>query len=107
MTGRALILAAAIPLAGCGGEDGGAEPEPGARLFESAGCAGCHTLRAAGADGKLGPDLDQIRPDAARIAAQVRRGGSGMPAFADRLSATEIETIARYVANAAGGSRDP
>jgi mono/diheme cytochrome c family protein len=104
MTGRALVLTAAIALAGCGGEDGGAEPEPGARLFESAGCAGCHTLRAAGADGRVGPDLDRIRPDAARIAVQVRRGGSGMPSFADRLSATEIETIARYVAEVAGRS---
>jgi mono/diheme cytochrome c family protein len=104
MIGRALVLTAAIALAGCGGEGGGADPEPGARLFESAGCAGCHTLRAAGANGRVGPDLDQIRPDAARIAAQIRRGGSGMPSFADRLSAIEIDTIARYVANAAGRS---
>ncbi len=37
-------------------------------------CGFCHSLRAAGASGVIGPDLDQLKPDAARVAAAVRGG---------------------------------
>lgn len=35
------------------------DPEAGAQVFASAGCAGCHTFAAAGSDGTAGPDLDE------------------------------------------------
>ncbi|MGH2952605.1 MAG: c-type cytochrome [Solirubrobacterales bacterium] len=50
-----------------GAEEGPAEDEAdvaetpaadGAAVFESAGCASCHTLRAAGSSAQTGPDLD-------------------------------------------------
>src|SRR6478752_968005 len=34
----------------------------GKAVFTSAGCAGCHTLKAAGATGAVGPNLDQLKP---------------------------------------------
>jgi mono/diheme cytochrome c family protein len=34
------------------------DPEAGKAVFTSAGCAACHTLSAANASGKVGPDLD-------------------------------------------------
>ena len=34
----------------------------GAAVFKNNGCAACHTLTAAGATGKVGPDLDKL-PD--------------------------------------------
>jgi cytochrome c oxidase subunit 2 len=37
---------------------------PGAAVFQSAGCAGCHTFAAAGSSGNTGPDLDNLQPAA-------------------------------------------
>jgi len=55
------LLAALLLLAGCG--TGGKAPakddkQNGAKLFKSAGCAGCHVLVAAGSVGTTGPNLD-------------------------------------------------
>jgi cytochrome c oxidase subunit II len=41
----------------------------GATVFKNNGCAGCHTLKAAGATGKVGPDLDNL-PQYAKQAGQ-------------------------------------
>ncbi|HEY2073272.1 MAG TPA: cytochrome c oxidase subunit II [Gaiellaceae bacterium] len=44
-----------------------ASPNPGtagAAIFKNNGCAACHTLTAAGATGKVGPDLDKLAQDA-------------------------------------------
>jgi cytochrome c oxidase subunit II len=47
---------------------GGKAPttEPGLAVFQANGCGGCHTLKAAGADGKVGPDLDNLKQDATK-----------------------------------------
>jgi mono/diheme cytochrome c family protein len=74
----------------------------GARIFSSSGCAGCHTLKAAGAGGSIGPNLDQVRPSESAVAAIVRSGGGPMPAFAGKLSDAQITAVARYVASVAG-----
>jgi cytochrome c oxidase subunit II len=39
---------------------GGPPGQAGKAVFESNGCASCHTLTAAGATGKVGPDLDKL-----------------------------------------------
>ncbi|MBJ7348683.1 MAG: cytochrome c oxidase subunit II [Thermoleophilaceae bacterium] len=44
---------------------GDAGKENGAAIFASAGCASCHTLKAANATGKLGPSLEGIGGDPA------------------------------------------
>jgi len=74
----------------------------GAQLFKSSGCGGCHTLKAAGANGAVGPNLDQVRPSASDAAAIIRSGGGPMPAFADKLSDAQISALASYVASVAG-----
>jgi len=65
-------------------------------------CAVCHSLRDAGATGNIGPDLDELKPDAARVASAVQKGFENMPAFGHVLSPAQIEAVARYVAGAAG-----
>ncbi len=65
-------------------------------------CSLCHTLREAGASGAVGPDLDQLKPDAARVAAAVSNGLGVMPPFADTLSAEQIRAVAHYVSSVAG-----
>jgi mono/diheme cytochrome c family protein len=111
----AVVVVAALVLftAACGGSGGGGggskETEgagsPGEKIFTSAGCAGCHTMEAAGATGKVGPNLDELRPNQQTVARQVRTGGNGMPSFKDKLSAAEIGQVAAFVSTAAGTGR--
>jgi sulfite dehydrogenase len=68
-------------------------------------CAICHTLKEAGATGNVGPVLDDVQPDEARVAAAVRGGIGLMPSFAGSLSDAQIRALARYVSKATGGAR--
>ncbi len=61
-------------------------------------CALCHTLRDAGAEGQIGPVLDELKPDAARVLKILRSGFGAMPSFAEKLSEAEMAAVARYVA---------
>jgi mono/diheme cytochrome c family protein len=74
----------------------------GAAIFKGAGCAGCHTLSAAGATGTVGPNLDQLKPSTSVVAHQVMVGGGVMPAFQGKLSAAQIQAVAQYVSSSAG-----
>jgi mono/diheme cytochrome c family protein len=115
-----LMLVAIVVLLGfaaCGGDDdddeggeataaetqAGAGEADGAAVFASAGCGGCHTLAAANASGGTGPNLDDLMPSQDQVAEQVRNGGGGMPAFEGDLSDEEIDAVAQYVADSAGG----
>jgi cbb3-type cytochrome c oxidase subunit III len=71
----------------------------GAKIFKGAGCAGCHTLAAAGSTGTIGPNLDQLKASltVAIVANQVTNGGAVMPAFKGKLSAAQIQAVAQYV----------
>ena len=40
-------------------------------------CSNCHTLKAAGATGHLGPDLEKLRPSYPRVLEQLITGGTG------------------------------
>jgi mono/diheme cytochrome c family protein len=115
-----LLLAAIVLLLGfaaCGGDDdddeggeaaatetqaGGGEAD-GAAVFVSAGCGGCHTLAAANSSGQTGPNLDDVMPSQDAVAEQVRNGGGAMPAFEGELTDAEIDAVAQYVADSAGG----
>lgn len=67
-------------------------------------CASCHTLKAAGASGTVGPNLDELEPDLATVEHQVVVGGGPMPAFGEEglLNAKEIKAVATYVSAVAG-----
>jgi mono/diheme cytochrome c family protein len=78
-------------------------PPDGAKVFADSGCGGCHTLKAAGASGTTGPNLDSLKPDAGTVTAVVKSGSGAMPAFGGRLSGAEIQAVADYVSAQAGG----
>ncbi|HKG02088.1 MAG TPA: c-type cytochrome [Conexibacter sp.] len=67
-------------------------------------CASCHMLAAAGADGKVGPNLDQLQPPAGLVEDAVERGrqrGNGtMPAGI--VQGEDVAAVAAFVA-AVGG----
>ena len=73
----------------------------GKQLFTQ-NCAGCHTLKDANASGKVGPDLDQLKPDQPTVQRQVTNGGGAMPAFKGQLSDKEIQAVSQYVSSVAG-----
>jgi mono/diheme cytochrome c family protein len=78
------------------------DPVAGKKVFTSAGCSGCHTLKDAGATGNIGPNLDDLKPSEAAVQHQVEVGGGAMPAFKGQLSATQIQDVAAYVSSSAG-----
>lgn len=80
----------------------GTQTSAGAQVFASAGCGSCHTLKAAGATGAIGPNLDQVRPSAATVAAIVRSGGGSMPSFAGKLTDAQIAAVGSYVSSVEG-----
>jgi mono/diheme cytochrome c family protein len=121
---------AAVVLAGCGSEGVtspapetvvGSLPKPtqepetaafklkgdataGKAIFAKAGCTGCHTLKAAGATGTVGPNLDQVKPDYRLATARVTNGKGAMPSFKGQLSDQEIANVAAFVVTSTGGT---
>jgi sulfite dehydrogenase len=114
VSGTAFVAAAAlVALAGalCARGAAAADADPrfaeGRAIFlggTTPACALCHTLKEAGATGAVGPVLDDVRPDEARVAAAVRGGVGAMPSFAGTLSDAQIRAVAHYVAKASGGA---
>ena len=101
----ALAFVAAAPMSATAADD--AQMAEGRALFTGGAtppCAICHTLKDAGATGAVGPVLDDLRPDEARVAAALRGGIGAMPSFAESLSDAQIRALAHYVAKASGGS---
>ncbi|ETF02957.1 sulfite dehydrogenase (cytochrome) subunit SorB [Advenella kashmirensis W13003] len=102
--------AAAVLWVGVAGASFAADPqlEKGKALFISEAapaCAVCHTLKDSGSTGTIGPDLDELKPDAARIKKVLQEGMGAMPSFADSLDEASIDAIAAYVVHATGGEK--
>ncbi len=93
---------AGLPVQG-GGGGGRITATSGENIFAAAGCAGCHTLAAAGSTGTIGPNLDEAKPSKALAVERVTHGKGAMPSFRDRLSRAQIEAVAEYVSSSAGG----
>jgi cytochrome c oxidase subunit II len=97
---------------GGGGGGGQAAAPSGEELFSSAGCAGCHTLNAAGATAKVGPDLGKlgdaanakfIRTSIVDPNADVTKGYQPdiMPQnFGTQLSKEELDALVKYLLEA-------
>src|SRR5256885_13048297 len=80
-----------------GAGSGGGASAAGKAVF-TGNCGSCHTLKAAGTTGQVGPNLDQISLGRADIESTVRQGRGGMPAFGGRLSDAQISAVAAFVA---------
>ena len=61
-------------------------------------CALCHSLQAAGAEATIGPSLDELKPDKAKILEAVRKGVGVMPPFEGKLTPEQIDAVADFVA---------
>ena len=75
----------------------------GKKVFATAGCGGCHTLKDAGTTGNVGPNLDQLKPSerdrrstrSRSAAARCRRSRASSPT-------PQIKAVATYVSSVAG-----
>ncbi len=78
----------------------------GLEIFnETAGCAACHVLKAAGSEGNIGPNLDTVADlTQASVKDIVTHGLGVMPAFGEDeiLTKEEIDIVSFYVANSVG-----
>lgn len=107
-----MVMAAAILTIGCGGGEApvaapiAADPNLSAaanrgkvvflRQAQPA-CSMCHVLGDAASAGGMGPNLDQVVLDRAKIATTVTNGVGLMPAQSGVLSPTEIDDLASYL----------
>ena len=76
----------------------------GLEIFnETAGCAGCHILKAAGSEGNIGPNLDTVNVTKEYVIEMVTWGLGVMPAYGEEgiLTKEEIDIVSVYVANSA------
>ena len=81
---------------------GGKTAAPDGKQIFTANCASCHTLKAAGSTGTVGPNLDAAKPSESVAETQVTNGGGVMPAFKGTLTPAEIKAVATFVSSSAG-----
>ena len=99
-----LLFTAAITASPFGLAADAAQLEEGKTLFTASAqpiaCAVCHTLVDAGATGTIGPDLNELQPNADRIRKTMMEGMGAMPSFAESLDEPQREAIIQYVLHA-------
>jgi mono/diheme cytochrome c family protein len=75
------------------------------KVFFRVYCSSCHTLKAAGATGRVGPNLDKLKPSYARVVKQVTTGGTQERGLSPSMltfgpgtfTASDIRDIAAFV----------
>ncbi len=72
--------------------------DKGKQIFLNSGnCATCHSLKDAGSVANVGPSLNEIYPDLARVKMAVSNGIGVMPAYLGILTDDEIDAVSYYV----------
>ena len=78
-------------------------PSPRASRSSPSHVAPATRSRDAGTNGSVGPNLDQLKPDKARVQSAIENGGAGTGAMpANIVTGEEAEAVATYVASVAG-----
>jgi cytochrome c6 len=102
----ALLLLPLAALASACGSSGSkpsaAQLARGKKVFLSAGCGSCHSLRATGSKGLVGGPLDGLKFREEFVEQRVRFGGDGMPQFEHKLSDMDIKAVSAFVSKASG-----
>jgi mono/diheme cytochrome c family protein len=81
----------------------GGDATAGRKVFLSAGCTSCHTLKDAGSTGTVGPNLDQAKPPLSLAVQRVTKGAGAMPSFTGQLTTKQIADVTAYVVTKSGG----
>jgi mono/diheme cytochrome c family protein len=78
------------------------DPTAGKKVFQTAGCGGCHTLADAGTSGNVGPKLTGAHVPLQLVVHNVTQGAGAMPSFKGQLSDKQIANVSAYVVKASG-----
>jgi mono/diheme cytochrome c family protein len=77
--------------------------ERGRTLFVET-CGACHTLDAAGTQGAIGPNLDELQADRERVLRAIERGGTGSGSMpAGLYEGKDAQDVAEFVADSGPG----
>ena len=78
-------------------------PRPPARHLPAGGLLRLpHAQADAGANGDVGPNLDDAKPPESLVVDRVTNGKGVMPSFKDKLTPAQIQAVAKYVSSVAG-----
>ena len=80
---------------------------PGVAFVKAQSCGSCHTLKAMGWGGNIGPNLDSAKPNYALVVERVTKGKAPMPSFKGTLTDAQIKCVATVVASARQGRGQP
>lgn len=111
MRPRPILLAAlavaalsAAALTACAGAPP-QEQASGGQLFRQK-CSNCHTLQEISAEGRVGPDLDQLKPNRQRVRAAIKNGGTSGTIMPKNLYTDgDADRVAAYVARTTGAAQ--
>jgi cytochrome c6 len=85
-----------------GGAANNAQIAKGKQLFMQ-NCGTCHTLADAGTAGKVGPNLDGVKPDKALVLSALKNGGLGSGTMPKNIVVgADAQAVATYVSTVAG-----
>jgi mono/diheme cytochrome c family protein len=85
-----------------------ASSTPGLEVFNRMGCGSCHRLAAAGSNGPIGPNLDEVLQShtAESLKAKIMAPGEtgAMPSdFAERMDDGELDALVSFLLASRGG----
>jgi mono/diheme cytochrome c family protein/plastocyanin len=81
----------------------GGNTAAGKQVFLQTGCGSCHTLKAAGTSGTIGPNLDTAAVSRATVVSRVTNGKGVMPAYKGTLTPQQIDDVADFIVAARSG----
>jgi cytochrome c553 len=86
-----------------GAPTGGTNLAAGKKVFVDTACGSCHTFKAAGSIGTIGPNLDSSGASRATIVLRVTNGKGTMTPYKDVLTAKQIQDVSDFVFQARAG----
>jgi plastocyanin len=69
----------------------------GKKVYGSTGCGACHTFKAAGTTGKVGPNLDKSKTSRSTIESVITKGKGTMPSYKGQLTSKQIDDVSDFV----------
>ena len=80
---------------------------PGISFVKAQSCGSCHTLKAMGWGGNIGPNLDSNHPSYQLAVTRLTQGAAPMPSFKGTLTDAQLKCVATVVAVLTKGGGNP